>query len=452
MMSRPHLFSFIGLFASILGILIFSMLKLNLEPHIPLLFSTCILSLFCVFHGATWKSIEEGIIDGIFKGIAPILIMSLIGILIAAWMASGSVPYLIYWGLALINPAWFLPCALMLTILVSSFTGSSFTTVATVVAAMMGIGMSFGINPALIAGAVICGACFGDKMSPLSDTTNFASAVAGIDLYTHIRHMSYTTFPAIILSFLFFIVMGESNDSITLHQITALQTSIAEHFTLTPLTLLAPALVTFGAIRKYPIIPLLIAAIIISAILTLTLQPEGDLSSLLRAYQHGFQLETQNDFLAGMVNRGGLSSMLSSISLIMIALSLGGIAVKTGLLNMMLQGIISKVKTKGSIVASTALSSAAVNLFTGEMYLSILLPGQMFKPVYEKNNIALKNLSRTLEDAGTLVTPLIPWGVSGVFFAQTLSVSVLSYLPYVIFLYLCPLLTLLFGYIQKDRA
>ncbi len=440
------------LFAAMLTLLIISMLHFHLEPHIPLLMCLILMGIFCLSEGSRWQSLEKGMIDGISRGLQPILIMALIGILIAAWMASGSVPYLIYWGLEWINPNWFLPGVLLLTILVSSFTGSSFTTVGTVGAAMMAIGLSLGMNPALVAASVICGACFGDKMSPLSDTTNFASAIAGVDLYTHIRHMMHTTLPAMILTFIFFIVMGYNTPSHSVEAVTHLQAGLAQHFHLSPLNLLAPIIVVMGAVKRFPIIPLLTVGIIVAGITTLTLQPGSDLATLLKAYHHGFHLTTENEVLANMVNRGGLNAMLSSVILIMIALSLGGMAVQTGLLDRLMRGMVKKVTNKGRAVASTALSSAGVNVFTGEMYLSILLPGQMFKPVYEQHGIALKNLSRTLEDAGTLITPLIPWGVSGVFFAQTLGVEVLEYLPYVVFLYLCPVLSVVLGYLQKDRG
>jgi len=442
----------IALFASMLTVLIVSMLQFHLEPHIPLLICLFMMGVFCLSEGSSWESLEKGIIDGVAKGLQPILIMALIGVLIAAWMASGSVPYLIYWGLEWINPTWFLPCVLLLTILVSSFTGSSFATVGTVGAAMMGIGMSFGMNPALVAAAVICGACFGDKMSPLSDTTNFASAIAGVDLYTHIRHMMHTTLPAIIVTFIFFTFMGYNSNPHPIEEVSQLQAAIAQHFNLSPLTLLAPLVVTIGAIKRFPIIPLLAFGIIVAGVTTLSMQSGHDIASLLKAYHHGFHLTTDHEVLANMVNRGGLNSMLSSIILIMIALGLGGMAVQSGLLDRMMRGVIANVTSKGRAVASTALSSAGVNVFTGEMYLSILLPGQMFKPVYEKQNIGLKHLSRTLEDAGTLITPLIPWGVSGVFFAQTLGVEVLAYLPYVVFLYLCPVFSILLGYLQKERG
>ncbi|MBM7645409.1 NhaC family Na+:H+ antiporter [Scopulibacillus daqui] len=453
MKRKPNGWAAVLLAAVMLALLMVSLIGLKTQAHLPLLGCIILISLFAVWHGAKWKDIEKGLIDGIAKGLIPIMVLALIGILIGVWMASGTVPYLIYIGFALINPKWFLVTALLTTMLVSTFTGSSFTTIGTVGAALMGIGLGFGIHPALCAGAVICGACFGDKMSPLSDTTNFAPAVAGIDIFTHIKHMVWTTLPAMIISFILFLILGEhSSAHVSMQDIVSAQQALAAHFRLTWLVMLSPLVVVILAFKRMPILPVLITGIVTGCITALLVQKGVSVSELMAAMQNGFHLNSKNEMITNIVNRGGLESMMNSISLIFIALALGGIAHNIGLIDLMINGFITKFKYKGHYVTAAACSSISVNLITGEQYCSILLPGQAYKKAFESKGIPLKTLSRSLEDGGTLVNPLIPWGVSGAFFSQALGVSVAEYLPYVFFLYLCPIFTVLYAYLPKLRT
>ncbi|MFC7391908.1 Na+/H+ antiporter NhaC [Scopulibacillus cellulosilyticus] len=436
-----------------LALLMVCLIGLKTQAHLPLLGCIILMSLFAIWHGAKWKDIEKGLVDGISKGLIPIMVLALVGILIGVWMASGTVPYLIYIGFELINPKWFLVTALLTTMIVSTFTGSSFTTIGTVGAALMGIGLGFGIYPAFCAGAVICGACFGDKMSPLSDTTNFAPAVAGIDIFTHIRHMVWTTLPAIIISFILFFVLGQhSSTHVSMKDIVSAQQALDAHFHLTWLVMLSPLVVVILAFKKMPILPVLITGIVTGCITALLFQKGMTISDLMATMQNGFHLNSKNELITNIVNRGGLQSMMNSISLIFIALALGGVAHNTGLIDLMINGLVTKFKYKGHYVTAAACSSIGVNLMTGEQYCSILLPGQAYKKAFERKGIPLKTLSRSLEDGGTLVNPLIPWGVSGAFFTQALGVSVVEYLPYVFFLYLCPIFTISYAYLPKIRT
>ncbi|TCP23028.1 sodium/proton antiporter (NhaC family) [Scopulibacillus darangshiensis] len=452
MKKMPKVWSVALLMVILLGVLMTCLIFLKVQPHIPLIGCTVILVLFALMHGARWLDIEGGLVEGIHKGLKPIMILALVGVVIGVWMASGTVPYLVFIGFELINPKWFLVTALISTMIVSTFTGSSFTTIGTVGAALMGIGMGFGIDPAVCAGAVICGACFGDKMSPLSDTTNFSPAVAGVDIFTHIRHMMWTTVPAVLVTFIIFVFLGRNTAAdVSMADITAAKHALESSFNLSWLVMVSPLIVVIMAFLKKPIIPVLITGIVTGAITALFMQNGMTVSSLIKTMQNGFHLKTSNDLVSNIVNRGGLQSMMSSISLIFIALGFGGIAQKVGLIDIMIQCVIKKIHRKGHYVTAAALSSIGVNIMTGEQYLSILLPGQAYQKVFDKKAIPRKTLSRTLEDGGTLVNPLIPWGVSGAFFTQALGVHVTEYLPFVFFLYLSPLFTIAMAYLPKLR-
>ncbi|MFC7679878.1 Na+/H+ antiporter NhaC [Paenibacillus sp. GCM10028914] len=432
----------------ILALLFVSIFLLKAEPHIPLLATTVGTATLLRLFGFSWKKIESAIIQGIQTAIMPILILSLIGILIAVWMMSGTVPTILYYGMDYIEPNYFAVSALYVTIIVSMFTGSSFTTVSTVGVALMGIALTTGISPTLAAGAVVCGACFGDKMSPLSDTTNFAPAVTGISLFTHIRNMMYTTVPALILTTIFFLLVPQSNN-IDLSSIYPIKVALDQGFQIHWLTLISPLAVIVCSFKRIPILPTLVVGIVTGLLVTALVQHQTAIDVWFSAMQNGYKSSIANETVASIVNRGGLQSMMGSVSLILIALSLGGLLQHCGVIEAFFRSIIQPLKRKSSIVMMTGASSIAVNGMTGEQYLSILLPGQMFKDEYTRRNIPAKTLSRTLEDCGTLVNPLIPWGVSGVFFATTLGVPVIEYAAFATFLWLCPLFTFAYALIPQ---
>lgn len=432
----------------ILALLFVSIFLLKAEPHLPLLATTVGTATLLRLFGFTWKKLESAIIQGIQTAIMPILILSLIGILIAVWMMSGTVPTILYYGLDYIEPNYFAVSALYVTIVVSMFTGSSFTTVSTVGVALMGIALTTGISPTLAAGAIICGACFGDKMSPLSDTTNFAPAVAGISLFTHIRNMVYTTLPALVVTTIFFLLAPKPS-TIDLSSIQDIKLALQDGFHIHWLTLISPIAVIACSIKRIPIIPTLVVGIVTGLLVTAIIQQQTALDVWFSVMQNGYKSSIANETVASIVNRGGLQSMMWSVSLILIALSLGGLLQHCGIIEAFFRRMIQPLKRNSSIVLMTGASSIAINGMTGEQYLSILLPGQMFKDEYTRRDIPAKTLSRTLEDCGTLVNPLIPWGVSGAFFAATLGVPVIEYAPYATFLWLSPLITFAYALIPK---
>ncbi|MBU7595012.1 Na+/H+ antiporter NhaC [Metabacillus halosaccharovorans] len=448
-----HFKEAVGLLLLILAVIFLSLFLLKTEPHIALLNCLFVILLYGLLRGYAWKELEEAIIKGIQSGIQPIVILGLIGMLIGAWMSSGTIPTIMTYALTIINPDYLLITSLFSCMVISSLVGSSFTTVSTIGVALMGAGFAIGLPIEWVAGAIISGACFGDKMSPMSDTTNFASGVAKVDLFTHIRHMSLTTIPSILITTVIFFILGRMApiDVTSLSEMKIMVLAIESQVQVSSLTLLSPIIVIILAIKRIPVIPSLIIGIVTAAITAVSIQGIS-FSQFLHVLQNGTSFSIENEQISNMLNRGGLQSMMWSISLILIAFAFGGLLDSLKIIPTLLNGLIDRIHSKGQLILSTASSSLGVNLLTGEQYLSILIPGQSFKPLYEDMKLDRKYLSRTLEDAGTLINPLIPWGVSGAFFAQTLGVPVLAFLPFAFFLYLSPVFTILYGFLKDRRT
>jgi len=448
-----HFKEAVGLLLLILVVIFLSLFLLKTEPHIALLNCLLVILLIGLLRGFGWKNLEEGLIKGIQSGIQPIVILGLIGMLIGAWMSSGTIPTIMTYALTIINPDYLLITSIFSCMVISSLVGSSFTTVSTIGVALMGAGIAIGLPIEWVAGAIISGACFGDKMSPMSDTTNFASGVAKVDLFTHIRHMSLTTIPSILITTVIFFILGRMApiDVTSLSEMKIMVLAIESQVQVSSLTLLSPIIVIILAIKRIPVIPSLIIGIVTAAITAVSIQGIS-FSQFLHVLQNGTSFSIENEQISNMLNRGGLQSMMWSISLILIAFAFGGLLDSLKIIPTLLNGLIDRIHSKGQLILSTASSSLGVNLLTGEQYLSILIPGQSFKSLYEDMELDRKYLSRTLEDAGTLINPLIPWGVSGAFFAQTLGVPVLAFLPFAFFLYLSPAFTILYGFLKDRRT
>ncbi|MBL4964287.1 Na+/H+ antiporter NhaC [Bacillus halotolerans] len=441
----------VGLFIFMLGIIISCLFFLHTEPHIPLFLCVVLLSAAGLWYGFSWNSLEKGIVNGIKNGVQPIIVLALIGILIGAWMYSGAIPSVTVYALSFIEPSHLLLTALFSCMIISTLVGSSLTTVSTIGVALIGVASAAGVPLEWTAGAVICGACFGDKMSPMSDTTNFAAGIGEISIFEHIRHMMGTTIPALLITVVLFYFLGlsVSADTASTDDIAHVIAGIKDAANVTPWALLSPLLVVLLAIKRVSVIPVLTAGIISSGILTAIFVPDSSIQAFMSALQNGTMFETDNEAAAKIINRGGLQSMMGSVSLIMIAFALGGLMEKIGLISALLEGVMKGIRSKGSLIAATVCSSIGVNLATGEQYLSILIPGQSYKSLYDKQNIQRKFLSRSLEDGGTLINPLIPWGVSGAFMATALGVPVIDYIPFTFFLYISPIISILVGFVKK---
>lgn len=419
--------SFMAIFLS------FCIFKYGASPHIPLIVTTIIASLIAVFRlGYSWEVIEQGMFETIISAMQAILITILIGILIGVWIVSGVVPCMIYWGLKIISPNIFLVASLLACAIISISTGSSWSTIGTIGVALLGIAQSLEIPVGLAAGAIISGAYFGDKLSPLSETTNLAPAVSGTDLFSHIKYMTYSTIPSLIICIIIYGVIGlrYSGRNLDIENILLVQETLKLTFnTLSPVLLIAPIFVISLVIFKIPAIPGLVGGILIGVLFAVTLQGV-DLGSVLSAAQNGYVAKTGVQAVDELLSKGGLSSMMSTISLILCALSLGGVLEKTGMLKSIAEVLLKRAKGVFGTVACTMLTCLFTNIIAGEQYLAIVIPGKMYKSEFEKKGLDPVMLSRALEDSGTLTSVLVPWTSCGDYVAGVLGVSAFTYAPF----------------------
>jgi NhaC family Na+:H+ antiporter len=354
---------------------------------------------------------------------------------------------MISYGLKFLSPGIFLIATLLICSIVSLGTGSSWSTAGTVGVALMGVGKGLGIPGTMVAGAIVSGAYFGDKMSPLSDTTNLAPAVAGTDLFSHIRHMMYTTIPAYLLCFPFYGIIGSrfAKQSLELNTINSMLNTIDNQFLIHPVLLVPPVLVIFMVIRRMPALPALIAGTALGCVCALLFQ-SASLAEVLNAAHSGYVSQTGVDHVDTLLTRGGLMNMMETVALIICALSFGGVMEKTGMLEKIASFLISRVKRPGSLIATTLLSSAGMNAIASNQYMSIVIPGRMFQKAFHRFNLHPKNLSRCLEDSGTLTSPLIPWNSCGAFMHATLGVSPLAFIGFAFFNIITPVISAIYGY------
>lgn len=420
---------------------------LEADPHIPLLAATVIAALIGVLViGYRWKDMEESIIKSITVGLQAILILMIIGALIGSWIAGGIVPTLIYYGLKILKPSYFLPAVFLMSSIVSLATGSSWTTVGTVGIAALGVGLGLGVPAHITAGAIISGAYFGDKMSPLSDTTNLAPAVAGSNLFEHIRHMVYTTGVSYIISLILYFVVGAkyAGGQLDYTQINEILKVLQENFWISPIMFVAPLLVILMIVFKIPAIPGLIGGTLIGVFFAF-LQGRT-LGEVVNIIHYGVTIETPNDMINELLSRGGIDGMMWTVALIIIALAFGGVLEGTKCLEVILEAIMKFARTTGMVILSTIVTSILVNMTCADQYTAIILPGRMYKPLYEKLKLHPKNLSRVLEDAGTLTSPLFPWNSCGAFMYSTLGVYPFAYLPYAFLNLINPLVSIIYGF------
>ncbi|MZQ99638.1 MAG: Na+/H+ antiporter NhaC [Acidaminobacter sp.] len=418
------------------------------DPHLPILFSAVVASLVAVFGlGFTWKELEDGIIETIKMSMQALLILMIIGMIIGTWILGGIVPTMIYYGLKLLSPSIFLVATLLLCSVVSLATGSSWTTAGTVGIALVGVGIGLGMNPGLVAGAIVSGAYFGDKMSPLSDTTNLAPAMAGSTLFDHIRHMMFTTGPSYIICIIIYGLIGMrfAGSELDTAAINEILVGLEANFNLSILLFVAPALVIMMVVMKMPAVPGLMGGTILGALFAYLFQG-ADISSIIEAMHYGYSSETGITVIDDLLSRGGLDSMMWTLSLILCAMSFGGVMEKSGMLEAIARSILKFAHGTGSLVLATIITIIAMNLMAGDQYLSIVIPGRMYKKIYEERGLHPKNLSRILEDAGTLTSPLVPWNSCGLFMSGTLGVATLAYLPYAYLNLINPLISIFYGF------
>lgn len=418
------------------------------DVHIPLIMGAIVTSAIAIFYlGFTWKEVEAGIVASIGSTMQAILILAIIGALIGSWIAGGIVPTMIYYGLQVLSPTFFLVASLILCSIVSLATGSSWTTAGTVGVALIGVAQGLGISAPLAAGAIISGAYFGDKISPLSDTTNLAPAMAGSELFDHIKHMLYTTSVSYAITLVIFLLIGfkyagQEIDTSAVNDILVAMSSI---YTINPLLLLVPVIVIVIVAMKIPALPGLIVGVILGALCTI--YQGGDFGTILNVLQNGTVAETGHEMVDELLTNGGLQDMMWTISLIMCALSFGGVLEVSGMMAVIANKLLSYAKSTGSLILVTAVTCLFINVLCGDQYLAIALPGKMYKDEYHRRGLAPRNLSRVLEDSGTVTSALVPWNTCGATMSTFLGVPTLAYMPYAIFNILSPITTVVFGYL-----
>ncbi|GGF30131.1 sodium:proton antiporter [Echinicola rosea] len=412
----------------------------------------------------SWETLQKGIVNSIGAAMPSILILLLIGALAGTWLLSGIVPAMIYYGLKILSPGIFLLAACVVSAIVSIATGSSWTTVATVGVALLGIGRALGFEEGVIAGAIISGAYFGDKMSPLSDTTNLAPAMAGTDLFTHIRHMTKTTVPSILITLIILGILGFTIDvSGSVEQVKGISEVISDKFNITGWLFLVPALVLGMIIKKVPAVPALLAGALLGGVFAVVFQPqiiEGiagepgasytyqSFKAVMMSLYGDISISTSNAMVNELLSTGGMAGMLFTIWLIISAMIFGGVMEESGMLLVIAEAVIRKVHSLGSLIASTAATCVFFNLTTSDQYLAILVPGRMYADIYKKRGLKGENLSRTLEDSATVTSVLVPWNTCGATQASVLGVATLTYAPYCFFNIISPFMTVLYGYLK----
>lgn len=415
-----------------------------------------------LFNKTSIKQMALEVWENLRSVLVPILILLLVGALAGTWKVSGVIPAMVYYGLEIINPSIFLPLTVIICCLVSLSTGSSWTTSATVGIALIGIGTAFGLHPGMVAGAVISGAYFGDKMSPLSDTTNLAPAMAGTDLYTHIRYMTITTVPTILLTLVIFSIISISN-KVTgngdLNSINSIIDTIDADFYITPWLFVVPVgVIVLVLFRVKPLLSLS-AGVILAVVFAVFYQEnvlqtisESNTQSVIRAIFLETEIPTDNERLERLYGSGGMSSMFWTIYLIGCAMVFGGVMDGIGALKRITSSLLKVAKSTFGLFASTVASCIGLNILASDQYLAIVIPGKMFKNAYEENSLAPENLSRTLEDSGTVTSALIPWNTCGAFHSGVLGVSVGDYFAFAFFNWLSPFMTLIIaGFSIKIR-
>ena len=442
-----------------INVLIFKDSALDGSNQIILILSAAVAAIVAGRIGYEWKELREGVVKSISSAMTSMLILLMIGSLAGTWLLSGVVPAMIYYGLQILSPSIFLFAACIVCSVVSIATGSSWTTAATVGIALIGIGKALGISEGLVAGAILSGAYFGDKLSPLSDTTNLAPAMAGTDLFTHIRYMTITTVPSISISLVIFLIIGFTLDTGgTAMDTQVILAAISDKFYISGWLFIVPVVVVVLILRKVPALPALLAGTLLGGLFAFIFQPsliqevagvsgaKGIYIGLMRSLYGSISITTSNAMVNDLLSSGGMYGMLKTVWLILSAMIFGGVMEKAGFLKKIASAILRLVSSTGSLVTSTVGSCVFFNLTASDQYLAIVVPGRMYADIYKDKGLAPENLSRSLEDSGTVTSVLVPWNTCGAYHSTVLGVSTLTYLPFCFFNIISPFMTIFFAY------
>ena len=416
-----------------------AIVKLNtMVTFLLALIAVCIMA---VILGMDLNTLQDTILAGLNKCSLVIMIMIAVGMVVGSWMMSGIVPSIIYYGLSIFTPASFLALGFVICCIVSFFTGSAYAALGTMGVAFMAIGYGMGINPALVAGMSVSGAIFGDKMSPFSDTTNMAPAAAGTDVFTHIKSMFWTIIPSFTIALILYFIMGmkyNTADPATVESINQITAVLKETFTISPLLLIVPVITIVLVAKKVPAMIALFIGAILGVIAGLIAQPQFTFAELVTSMASGYKGEFEVDAVTRLLNRGGISSMMSTVVYCILALEL--------VLDAVLGKIKGFIERPANLILATLLTCLATVLLTTSQYMAILLPGEVFQESYKKAKVAPYVLSRTLEDGGTIFAFLVPWSAAAIYTEGVLGISCLQYLPFAFLALLCPLFAIIYAY------
>lgn len=430
-----------------LFILVYQTLIVRGPPHIALILGVAITAIFGVIRGYSWSDIQEGMLESVATALPVLGIFMVVGMTIGTWIASGTVPMLTKLGLQILSPNWFLPMVCVICAFISVFTGTSWGTVGTIGLALLGIGESMGIASFYTAGAIVSGAWFGDKMSPLSDTTNFTAAITGTNLYAHIRNMLPTTIPAMAIALMIYAYLGNSTAGALLNadNIAALDTTLSSTFTFNGLLMLPIVVIGITIWKKLNPMPGMFLGVLTASLLAFFVQGASP-AEIMQVMMNGYQSETGNPQIDDLLSKGGIMSMTWVITLIMIAMAFGGVLEKTGCFEAILNRLIRIIKGRKALIFTTMFSTMGFNC-TSNAFIAYTIPGRMFSPVFRGQGLSTANASRILEDGATMTAPLIPWNSGAVFVSSTLGVPTIAYAPFAFSNWLAPLIDLLWGFL-----
>ena len=445
---RIPLWQILLVIAFMIGSLMYTIIVVEGYMHTALILSGAFAAIIAILNGYKWSYIEKGILRNIDSSMQALLILLTVGMLIGTWIAGGVIQAMIYYGLMILSPSIFLPAVCVICSIVSLSTGSSWTTAGTVGIAFIGIGSALQIPDAMTAGAIVSGAYFGDKMSPLSDSTNLAAAMGGANLFDHVKHMVWTVAPSFVIAVVIYAIMGSrfgSGDA-SMESVDTLMTVLNDNFYISPILLLAPVCVILLVVFKIPAMPGLYAGTWIGAIFAIIFQGDSFGNLLGLNMYEGYYAATGNDFVDALLTRGGLNQMFYSTVLVLCAMVVAGVLEGTDMLKIVSEKLLKYAKSTGSLVLLTLSTCIACNILCADQYVAIVLPGRMFKEEFEDRRLKNKNLSRCLEDAGTITSALVPWTTCGAYMSTTLGVATLAYLPYAFLNLINPFISLFYGF------
>lgn len=425
-------------------VLVGGILVLKLDPHIPLIMCTFVLVFYGLYLGISWSDMMSSAVKSISECIEVIIIMMSIGMVVGAWIAGGTVPFIIYWGLKIFSPQWLLPFTVVLCALMSTLIGSSWTTAGTIGVAFMGIGMGLGIPAPIVAGAVVCGSFFGDTQSPMSDGCNFATAISGAGLYNGVRGMIISNVPALLISIVAYVFIGMNYSHVSADSASGIAETLAGlegAFNLTPAVLLPAALLIFLIVIKFPAVPTMIAAAFAGTLCAVLFQGEG-LGAALGYMMKGYVGDTGVADVDKIVTRGGLSAMMSTVAIVILSMWMAGVLQRTGIMHAILAKIARIIRKPAGLVTTTTVMTYLFSYFAADPYLAMMLPSKAFAEAYDEMGYDRSVLCRSVSSA-VFFAPMVPWGSGGLYVAATLGVAVLDYLPYYFVGFLAPIITIL---------